>query len=66
MDDMLLKSRTAEHHITNLEKTFMMLQHFHMKLNFNNCAFGITSDKFLGFVVLEHKIKANAEKIPVL
>lgn len=33
MDEMLIKSRAIEHHITNLDETFAILHHFQMKLN---------------------------------
>lgn len=52
VDDMLVKSRTIEHHIIDLKETFAMLQCFQMKLNPNKYAFGVTSSKFLGFIVL--------------
>ena len=34
-----------------------------MKLNPTKCAFGVTSGKFLGFMVSGHRIEANSEKI---
>ena len=34
-----------------------------MKLNPTKCAFGVTSGKFLGFMVSRHGIEANPEKI---
>ena len=63
VDDMLVKNRTVEHHITNLEETFIILQHFQMKLNPSKCEFGITSGKFLDFMVSQRGIKANSEKV---
>ena len=37
-----------------------------MKLNPTKCAFGVTSEKFLGFFVTKRGIGANLEKIKVL
>lgn len=37
-----------------------------MKLNPNKCAFGVTSGKFLGFMVTHREIEANPEKIRAL
>ena len=37
-----------------------------MKLNPNKCAFGISSGKFLGFMVSQRGIEANPDKIQVI
>jgi hypothetical protein len=37
-----------------------------MKLNSAKCAFGVSSGKFLGFMVLSRGIEANPEKIRVV
>ena len=34
-----------------------------MKLNPNNCAFGVTAGKFLGFMVSQRGIEVNPEKV---
>ena len=39
---------------------------YQMKLNPLKCAFGVGSGKFLGFMVNQHGIKANLEKINTL
>ena len=33
-----------------------------MKLNPNNCTFGVTVEKFLGFMVSQRDIEVNSEK----
>ena len=66
VDDMLIKSRIAEYHITDLEEAFFILQCFRMKLNPNKCAFGVTPEKFLGFMVSQRGIDVNPEKIQSL
>ena len=63
MDDILVKSKATEYHITDLEKTFSTLRHFQMKLNPSKCAFGITSNEFFGFMMLQRRIEANSKKI---
>lgn len=50
-DDMLVKSAKAIEHIKDLEKTFKVLRKYQMKLNLVKCAFGMSSGKFLGFMV---------------
>ncbi|KAM2252312.1 hypothetical protein ACFX1S_006841 [Malus domestica] len=51
VDDMLVKSKHADQHITNLSETFTILKRYRMRLNPNKCAFGIGSGKFLGFMI---------------
>ena len=63
VDDMLVKSRSSENHVADLEKIFGALRKYRMKLNPTKCAFGVTSKKFLGFMVSGHGIEANPEKI---
>ncbi|KAM1165665.1 hypothetical protein ACFX2G_025488 [Malus domestica] len=63
VDDMLVKSKHADQHITNLSKTFTILKRYRMRLNPNKCAFGVGSGKFLGFMISQRGIKANPEKI---
>ena len=51
VDDMLVKSRREEDHLKDLEETFDILRSYNMKLNPSKCAFGVTTGKFLGFMV---------------
>ena len=63
VDDMITKSKKPVDHVKHLEETFDLLRKYHMKLNPEKCAFGISSDKFLGFLVSHRGIEANLEKI---
>lgn len=51
IDDILVKSLYAEDHLTHLFEMFDVLCIYKIKLNLNKCAFGISSSKFLGFMV---------------
>ena len=66
VDDMLVKSKLGADHISDLDKTFQILRHYKMKLNAAKCAFGVSSGKFLGFMVNNRGIEANPEKIQAL
>ncbi|XP_038973062.1 uncharacterized protein LOC103706605 [Phoenix dactylifera] len=66
VDDMLVKSKMAQDHVADLSETFSVLRRYRMKLNPANCAFGVTSGKFLGFVITQRGIEANPEKIRAL
>ncbi|KAM1480114.1 hypothetical protein ACFX2I_027299 [Malus domestica] len=63
IDDMLVKSKHADQHITNLSETFTILKRYRMRLNPNKCAFDVGSGKFLGFMISQRDIEANLEKI---
>ncbi|KAL5580848.1 hypothetical protein UlMin_013290 [Ulmus minor] len=66
VDDMLVKSLKTEEHIQNLRETFEILRRYKMKLNPSKCAFGVSSGKFLGFMVNHRGIEANLAKIQAL
>ena len=66
IDDMLVKSTTAEFHITHLSKAFQILRNYNMKLNPAKCAFRVSAEKFLGFIVNRLGIEANPDKIKAM
>ena len=66
IDDMLVKSIKAELHITHLAEAFQILKSYNMKLNPAKCAFGVSTGKFLGFIVNNRGIEANPDKIKVV
>ena len=43
-----------------------MLRRYNMKLNSSKCAFGVSSGKFLGFMVSHRGIEVNPDKIQVI
>ena len=63
VDDMLVKSKEEEDHLDDLKETFNTLKQYSMKLNPSKCALGVSSEKFLRFMVLQRGIEANPEKI---
>ena len=66
IDDMLVKSTTVELHIAHLSEAFQILREYNMKLNPAKCAFGVSAEKFLGFIVNNREIEANPDKIKVV
>ncbi|KAI5337466.1 hypothetical protein L3X38_016737 [Prunus dulcis] len=66
VDDMLVKSRSAEDHLQNLLIMFGILKDYRMRLNPKKCAFGVSSGKFLGFMISQRGIEANPEKIKAI
>ena len=63
VDDMLVKSQDEEIHLDNPQETFDTLRQYSMKLNPSKCAFGVSSGKFLGFMVSHRGIETNPDKI---
>ena len=63
IDDMLVKSTTADLHIAHLSEAFQILRNYNMKLNPAKRAFGVSAGKFLGFIVNHRGIEANPNKI---
>ena len=51
IDDMLVKSKECPDHTKHLQETFKLLRAYGMTLNPLKCAFGVSSDKFLSFMV---------------
>uniref|UniRef100_A0A2N9GJD4 Reverse transcriptase n=1 Tax=Fagus sylvatica TaxID=28930 RepID=A0A2N9GJD4_FAGSY len=66
VDDMLVKRKKDENHLADLKETFQALRRYNMKLNPAKCVFGVSSGKFLGFMVLQHGIEANPDKIKAI
>ena len=66
IDDMLVKSTTAELHIAHLSEAFQILREYNMMLNPAKCVFGVSAGKFLGLIVNNQGIEANPHKIKVV
>ena len=63
IDDTLVKSTTAGLHIAHMSEAFQILRNYNTKLNPAKCAFGVSAEKFLGFVVNHRGIEVNPDKI---
>jgi hypothetical protein len=63
IDDMLVKTKDETNHLEDLEETFETLRQYRMKLNPSKCVFGVSSGKFLGFMVSQRGVEANPDKI---
>ncbi|XP_022888963.1 uncharacterized protein LOC111404382 [Olea europaea var. sylvestris] len=66
VDDMFVKSKKVEEHISDLQEVFATLRKYKMKLNPEKCVFGVASGKFLGFMITHRGTEANPEKIQAL
>lgn len=64
--DMLVKSLLVEDHLTHFIEMFDVLCMYRIKLNPSKCVFGVSSGKFLGFMVYQRGIEVNPDKIRVI
>ena len=63
IDDMLIKSLREEDHATDLLQVFEILRGSCLHLNASKCTFGVSSGKFLGYIVSRRGIGANPDQI---
>ena len=56
VDDIVVKMAQASDLITDLVATFANLQRFNIKLNPENCVFGVPKGKLFGYIMSEHGI----------
>ncbi|KAL0444400.1 UNVERIFIED_CONTAM: putative enzymatic polyprotein [Sesamum latifolium] len=66
VDDMLVKRKKIEDHVTDLEETFSILRKYKLKLNPAKCAFGVRGGRFLRFMVTQRGIEVNPLKIKTI
>ena len=62
MDDIVVKSKKREEHIQVLRKVFERCRAFKLRMNPLKCAFGVSSGKFLGFLVHNSGIEVDPAK----
>ena len=60
---MLVKSIKSGLHVAHLDEAFQVLKSYNMKLNPAKYAFGVSAEKFMGFIVNSRGIEANPDKI---
>ncbi|XP_034219224.1 uncharacterized protein LOC117630638 [Prunus dulcis] len=66
VDDMLVKAPKRADHIGNLAESFSLLRQYRMKLNPSKCTFGVSSGRFLGYLVTQRGIEAHPRQIKAI
>ena len=61
IDNIVIKSKVAFEHIQNLEETFSVLRKHQLRLNASKCSTGVSSRKFLGFMITHRGIEVNPD-----
>ena len=66
VDDLVVKTKDRENHPHDLRRVFERLRMHQLKMNPLKCAFGVTSGKFLGFVVRKDGIEIDPDKVKAI
>ncbi|KAG9453463.1 hypothetical protein H6P81_006367 [Aristolochia fimbriata] len=66
VDDLVVKTKQRADHLLDLRAVFERLRRFQLKMNPLKCAFGVTSGKFLGFLVHHRGIEIDQSKIDAI
>ena len=61
IDDMVLKSKVEFEHINDLGNIFEILRKHKLRLYASKCSFGVSSGKFLDYMVTHRGIEANPD-----
>ncbi|GKE14800.1 reverse transcriptase domain-containing protein, partial [Tanacetum coccineum] len=63
VDDIVIKSRTKDEIVKDIEETFKTLREINMKLNPKKCTFGVEEGMFLGYKVNSKGLKVCPDKV---
>jgi hypothetical protein len=66
VDNIVVKTKRVSSLINDLDVAFKCLRAKNIKLNPEKCVFGVPRGMLLGFIVSEHGIEANPEKITTI
>ena len=66
IDDVVVKSKTTDDLIADLEETFANLNKYRWKLNPSKCIFGVPSGILLGYIVSAQGIEPNPNKVSAI
>ncbi|KAM2174803.1 hypothetical protein ACFX1Q_034287 [Malus domestica] len=59
VDDVVVKTKKISNHLKDLQVMFERLRKYNLKMNPLKCAFGVTSGKFIGFIVKHRGIEVD-------
>ena len=66
VEDMIVKSKEWEGHYTALEKFFVRIKKYRMRLNPQKSTFKVTVGKMLGFLITQRGIEVDPSKIKAI
>ena len=66
IDDMVVKSKVEFKHVNDLRDIFGILRKHKLRFNASKCSFGVSSSKFLGYMVTHRGIEVNFDLIKAI
>ena len=66
INDIVVKSQGFNEHLKNLEKAFIRMRKHQLQINPLKCAFGVTAENFLGFLVHNRGIEVDKNKVKAI
>ena len=66
IDDVVIKSTDFQNHLANLEQAFLKMRKYFPKMNPAECAFGVSTGNFLGFLVHQKGIDVDKNKVKAM
>jgi hypothetical protein len=63
IDDVIVKLDSMDSHLADLRLALERMCRYGLKINPLKCVFGLSADKFLGFIIHEHGIEIDLTKI---
>ena len=66
IDDMVVKSKVESEHVNDLKSIFEILRKYKLHLNASKCSFGVSSSKFLGYMVTHRGIETSPDQIKAI
>ena len=61
IDNMVVKSKKSEKHVSNLVEVFEILKQHKLRFNASKCVFGVGSNMFLGYMIMNRGIEINPD-----
>ena len=59
---MVVKSKQVVKHLANLGEVFSVLREHRLRLNASKCSFGVSSKKFLSYMITHRGIEVNPDQ----
>jgi len=66
VDDIAIKSRDKNDHLRDLKIVFDIMRAYQLKMNPTKSFLGVSSDKFLGFIVTSKGIRLDPDKVKAI
>jgi hypothetical protein len=66
IDDIVIKLASFEGHLADLRIAFERMRKYNLKMNLLKCAFGVSTRRFLGFVVHEKGIEIDPKNVELI